>query len=186
MTDRSYDNGRTNAPLTNDTMVQHYRIIEKIGAGGMGEVYLAEDTKLKRKVALKFLPVDQTRNNAVLQQFTQEARAAARLQHPNIITVHEVNEHESVPYISMAYIEGQSLKELSEEKSIPVHDIIDIGIQITSGLAAAHDKGITHRDLKPGNLMVDRNGTVKILDFGLAILSDVQTKQDPSCTVTSE
>ena len=103
--DESHDDRtQTHVVLTKGTMVSHYRIVKKIGAGGMGEVYLAEDTKLKRQVALKFLSVDQTHNDSVLQQFTQEAQAAARLQHPNIITVHEVNEYKGVPYISMAYI----------------------------------------------------------------------------------
>ena len=176
---------RTHVALTQGATVSHYRIVEKIGAGGMGEVYLAEDTKLKRRVALKFLPVEQTKNDAVLQQFTQEARAAARLQHPNIITVHEVNEYGKVPYIAMDYIEGQSLKELSSNKSLPVADIIDLGIQITRGLAVAHEKGVTHRDLKPGNLMIDSTRAVKILDFGLAVLSDVESKNDPDATRTS-
>jgi serine/threonine protein kinase len=179
------DNTRTHVVLTKGTMVSHYRIVEKIGAGGMGEVYLAEDTRLKRKVALKFLHEEQTESGAVLQQFTQEAQAAARLQHPNIITVHEVNEYGRVPYIAMDYIEGQSLKELSSNKSLPVADIIDLGTQITRGLAAAHEKGVTHRDLKPGNLMIDSTRAVKILDFGLATLSDVESLNDPEATRTS-
>jgi len=184
--DESHDDRtQTHTVLTKGTMVSHYRIVEKIGDGGMGEVYLAEDTKLKRNVALKFLLADKTRDNAVRQQFTQEAQAAARLQHPNIITVHEVNEHQEVPYIAMDYIEGQSVKEFSANKSLPITDIIELGIQITRGLAIAHEKGITHRDLKPGNLMVDSTGAVKILDFGLAVLSDVDTTDDPDATRSS-
>lgn len=181
------NNNRNNSQfvLTKDTMIQHYRIIKKIGAGGMGEVYLAEDTKLKRQVALKFLLVEQFNSNTILQQFTKEAQAAARLQHPNIITVFEVNKYENAPYISMAYIEGQSLSELSKIKSLSLNDIIEIGIQITRGLAAAHEKGITHRDLKPANIMIDETGTVKILDFGLAILSDVSPNKDSDLTITS-
>ncbi|MHC4559595.1 MAG: protein kinase domain-containing protein [Planctomycetota bacterium] len=187
MVDHEADNDRTrtNVVLTQGTMVSHYRIVEKIGAGGMGEVHLAEDTKLKRKVALKFLSVDQTHNKSVLQQFMQEAQAAARLQHPNIITVYEVNEYKGNPFISMTHIEGQTLKQLSTTRPLPLDEIIDIGIQITRGLATAHEKGITHRDLKPGNLMVDNTGTVKILDFGLAVLSDVETTDDPDATRTS-
>jgi serine/threonine protein kinase len=185
MTDQNGDKTHTHLVLAQGTMVLHYRILEKIGAGGMGEVYLAEDTKLKRKVALKFLSVDPTRRNATRQQFTQEARAAARLQHPNIITVHEVNENEGVPFISMAFVEGQSLKEIADKKSLSITDIIDIGIQTARGLAVAHDNGITHRDLKPGNLMMDSTGCVKILDFGLAVLSDTTSSQDPDNTITS-
>lgn len=180
------DNTRTHIVLTKGTMVSYYRIVEKIGAGGMGEVYLAEDTKLKRKVALKFLPVNQTDDKAVLQQFSLEAQAAARLQHPNIITVHEVNAYEGVPYISMAYIEGQSLKELSDNKALSIADIIELGIQITRGLAVAHEHGVAHRDLKPGNLMIDHTGAIRILDFGLAVLSDIGSKKDPDGTVTSD
>ena len=184
--DESHDDRtRTSVVLTKGTLVSHCRIVKKIGAGGMGEVYLAEDTKLRRQVALKFLSVDQTHNDSVLQQFTQEAQAAARLQHPNIITVHEVNEYKGVPYISMAYIEGLSLKELSSDKLLPIADIIDLGIQIMRGLTAAHEEGITHRDLKPGNLMIDTTGAVKILDFGLAVFSDIESKEDPDVTVTS-
>nr|NIR27200.1 serine/threonine protein kinase [Gammaproteobacteria bacterium] len=180
------DKTQTHVVLTKGTMVSHYRIVEKIGAGGMGEVYLAEDTKLKRKVALKFLSVEQINDKSVLQQFTQEARAAARLQHPNIITIHEVNEYGKVPYIAMDYIDGQSLKELSSHKSLSVADSIELGIQIASGLAAAHEKGIIHRDLKPGNLMIGSTGTVKILDFGLAVLSDAELEMDPDATRTSD
>ncbi|MDH3890621.1 MAG: protein kinase [candidate division Zixibacteria bacterium] len=180
------DKTRTHVVLTKDTMVAHYRIVEKIGAGGMGEVYLAEDTKLKRQVALKFLPEEQTKSDAVLRQFTQEARAAARLQHPSIVTVHEINEGGRVPYIAMDYIEGQSLKELSSDKLLTVADIIDIGIQITKGLTAAHEKGVIHRDLKPGNLMIDASGAARILDFGLATLSDVESLNDSEATRTSD
>jgi serine/threonine protein kinase len=175
----------TKSDFVNGSMVSHYRIIKKIGAGGMGEVYLAEDTKLNREVCLKFLSFEQSNDASVHAQFLKEAQAAARLQHPNIITVHEVNEHEKSPFISMAYIEGQSLKELSVKKTLSVQEIIDFGIQISSGLATAHENGITHRDLKPGNIMVDNTGTLKILDFGLAILSDVESIQDPDKTVTS-
>lgn len=180
------DKTKSFVALTKGTKVSHYRIVEKIGAGGMGEVYLAEDTKLKRKVALKFLSVEQINDKSVLQQFTQEARAAARLQHPNIITIHEVNDYGNVPYIAMDYIDGQSLKELSSHKSLSVADSIELGIQIAGGLAVAHEKGIIHRDLKPGNLMIDSTGTVKILDFGLAVLSDVELEMDPDATRTSD
>lgn len=187
MTDSDYDNEKTNLYqiLTPGSSFSHYKIISKIGAGGMGEVYLAEDTKLNRQVALKFLLVESSDNSSIRTQFLKEAQAAARLQNPNVITVYEVNEYKNIPYISMAYIEGQTLKELSVKKSLSVQEIIDIGIQISNGLAAAHENGITHRDLKPGNIMVERNGTIKILDFGLAVLSDFESNLDPSRTVTS-
>ncbi len=185
MTEHNDDNAHIHVVLAKETMVHHYRIIEKIGAGGMGEVYLAEDTKLKRNVALKFLPIGQSCNSVLLSQFAKEAQAVARLQHPNIITVYEVNEYKNTPYISMAYIEGQSLQELSELKSFSIEEIIDLGLQISSGLTEAHEKGITHRDLKPANIMIDKSSTVKILDFGLAILSDRETHEDPDRTATS-
>lgn len=178
------DNAQSFTPIVSGTEIAQYKIIEKIGAGGMGEVYRAEDTKLERKVALKFLSEEQTKSAAALKQFTKEAQAAARLQHQNIITVHEINEFEGVPYIAMDFIEGQSLRELSANINLPIADIIDLGIQITRGLVAAHEKGITHRDLKPGNLMIDSNGTVKILDFGLATLSNLNSFKDPEATRT--
>lgn len=180
------DRTRTHVVLTQGTNVSHYRIIEKIGVGGMGEVYLAEDTKLRRKVALKFLSEEQARVDAILRQFIREARAAARLQHPNIITVHEVNEFEKIPYIAMDYIEGQSLKGYSSNKSLLATEIVDLGIQITRGLAAAHENGVIHRDLKPGNMMIDSAGTIKILDFGLATLLDIESLNDPEATRTSD
>jgi serine/threonine protein kinase len=185
MTKSNNDKTQANQALAAGSSFSHYKIISKIGAGGMGEVYLAEDTKLNRQVALKFLTFEQSNNVSVNAQFIKEAQAAARLQHPNIITVHEVNEHQMKPYISMEYINGHSLKEISREKTLSVQGIIELGIQISNGLATAHEKGITHRDLKPGNIMVDNTGTVKILDFGLAIFSDIESIDDPDKTVTS-
>ncbi len=185
MDSQNRDKPQTHNDFSKGTMVSHYRLIKKIGAGGMGEVYLAEDSKLKRQVALKFLFVDPINNSAIRQQFIKEAQAAARLQHPNIITVHEVNEYKGTPYISMAYIEGQTLGESLNLKTLSFEEIINIGIQIGSGLTAAHEKGITHRDLKPGNIMLDHSGTIKILDFGLATLSDTTTTNEIDSTVTS-
>lgn len=185
MNDQNSDMTHTHSVLAKGTMVSHYRLVEKIGAGGMGEVYLAEDSKLNRQVALKFLSDNQKNNSSLRRQFTKEAQAAARLQHPNIIIVHEVNEYKGTPYIAMAYIEGQTLNELPNLNILPIKDIIEIGMQICSGLTAAHEKGITHRDLKPGNIMVDQTGTVKILDFGLATLSDTISNNDFDSTVTS-
>ncbi len=181
------DNNEKNIPelFSNNTIIQHYRIIKKIGSGGMGVVYLAEDTKLDRQVALKFLTLNQKENSPELIQFRKEAQAAARLQHPNIITVYEVNEYKNCPYISMEFIEGQSLQEILGSRAYSINEIIEIAIQISSGLAEAHEKGITHQDLKPGNLMVDQTGTIKILDFGLALLSEKKSNPDSERTITS-
>ncbi len=185
MKKNSNDNSHTDILLAKNSLVHHHRIIKKIGAGGMGEVYLAEDTKLKRQVALKFLHKDQTSNSLLLSQFLKEAQAVARLQHPNIITVYEVNEYKEMPYISMTYIEGQPLNEFVANKYLSVDEIIEIAIQIASGLTEAHQRGITHRDLKPSNIMVDKTDTIKILDFGLAILTDIESLDDPDRTATS-
>ena len=165
-------------PLTSGTMVSHYRIVEKIGAGGMGEVYLAEDTKLHRKVALKFLPLHLCQDPECRARFTREAEAAAQLDHPNIVSVFEVGEFQGRPFFSMQHVEGQSLKEVIAGKTLPLERIIEIGIQICEGLQAAHEKGITHRDIKPSNILIDTHGRARIVDFGLASVmgSDHLTK----------
>ena len=147
--------------------VSHYRIIEKLGEGGMGEVYLAEDTNLKRQVALKFLPTHASENEEALARFRAEAQAAAALNHPNIITIHEVGSHEGRTYIAMAHVDGHPLStEIQEE--ISIDRAIDLAIQVCDGLDQAHKAGIVHRDIKPDNLLVDSDGRLKILDFGVA------------------
>jgi tetratricopeptide (TPR) repeat protein/predicted Ser/Thr protein kinase len=170
--------------------VSHYKILEKIGAGGMGEVYLAEDTKLERKVALKFLPLHLTADREAKERFEREAKAAAALNHPNIVTVYEIGEHEGQVFIAMEYVEGKTLKELLSEHPtpsnlypIPIPLVIDIALQVASGLAAAHAKGIVHRDIKPQNILVDKNIHVKILDFGLAKLKGVSSLTKESSTL---
>ena len=150
--------------------ISHYRIIEKIGAGGMGVVYKAEDTKLKRVVALKFLPPEMTRDEEAKERFIQEAQAAAALDHPNICTVYEINETDGQTYIAMAYIEGQSLKEKIASGPLKTDEALDIAIQVAEGLKAAHIRGIVHRDIKPANIMLMEKGQAKITDFGLAKL----------------
>jgi serine/threonine protein kinase/Tfp pilus assembly protein PilF len=150
--------------------VSHYKILDKIGQGGMGIVYKAADTKLKRTVALKFLPPELTRDSEAKERFTQEAQAAAALDHPNICTIHEIDEAEGQTFISMAYIEGQSLKERIESGPMEVKEVLDIAVQVAEGLKEAHEKGIVHRDIKPGNILVTKKGQVKITDFGLAKL----------------
>jgi serine/threonine protein kinase/dienelactone hydrolase len=149
---------------------EKYRIIEEIGRGGMGVVYKAEDLKLKRTVALKFLPPKMTRHPEAKERFIREAQAAAALDHPNICTVYEVEEVEDKTYIAMAYIEGQSLREMAK-KTMGAEEVLDIALQVTEGLEEAHKKGIVHRDIKSANIMVDSRGQAKIMDFGLAKVS---------------
>jgi serine/threonine-protein kinase len=166
------DKTQTHLVLTENTEVGHYQIVKKIGAGGMGEVYLADDTELDRKVALKFLPPHLCQDEDCRKRFKREAQAAARLDHPNIIPVYEVHEFQGRPYFAMAAIEGQSLKDQISGKDVPIEKILNWGIQICEGLQAAHDKGIIHRDIKPSNILIDSHGRARIVDFGLAAVAD--------------
>lgn len=182
MVDESKDNGldRTQSfsVITHGMTVSHYRIEKKIGAGGMGEVFLAEDTRLNRKVALKFLPAEFTFDPNVKTRFIREAQAAAALNHPNIITVYEVAEFQNRIFLAMEYVEGESLKDVLAEKECRLSEIIDIAMQICQGLAKAHQAGIVHRDIKPQNILIDLDGRVRIVDFGLAKLKgDVKITQ---------
>jgi non-specific serine/threonine protein kinase len=151
-------------------MVSHYRIVEKIGAGGMGEVYLAEDTKLRRKVALKFLPSQLAADADLKARFVREAEATAKLDHPNIVTIFEVSEFQGRPFFAMQLVEGQSLRDLAKGKELGIDRIIELAIHICDGLGAAHDKKVVHRDIKPSNIVIDTYGRPKILDFGLAAI----------------
>ncbi len=162
------DKTQSHLILTNGTLVGHYKIVNKIGAGGMGEVYLAEDTKLKRKVAIKFLSPHLCKSEDCRKRFTREARAIAKLDHSNIVTVHDVGEYDNRPYFVMQYIEGHSLKDLSQEKDLSIEKIIKLGNQICEGLTSAHENKIIHRDIKPSNILIDSNGKAMIVDFGLA------------------
>jgi serine/threonine protein kinase/tetratricopeptide (TPR) repeat protein len=162
--------------------ISHYKIIEKLGEGGMGEVYLAEDTELKRKVALKFLPAQVASEPDALARFKREAQAAAALNHPNIITVYEVGRHEDQTFIAMAYIDGDQLSDALID-GISVERAVDVAIQVGEGLDKAHQAGIVHRDVKPDNLIIDKDGRVKILDFGIALFEDVGTSVSESSTV---
>ena len=149
-------------------IVSHYKIIKKLGEGGMGEVFLAEDTQLDREVALKFLPEQYATDAAALERFKREAKAAAALHHPNIITVHEIGQYEDKPFIAMAYIDGESLDHLIPDRGMELGTLLDLAVSLADALRAAHEQGIVHRDLKPANVMVDRDGRPRVLDFGLA------------------
>jgi serine/threonine protein kinase len=162
------------------TTISHYRITEKLGEGGMGVVYKAEDTKLERTVALKFLAAHLLNDEEAKARFLREAKAAAGLHHPNICPVHEIGEAHGRTFLSMAFIEGKPLEARIEEGPLPLKEVLDVGRQIAEGLEAAHEKGVVHRDIKPANVMVDAKGHATIMDFGLARLTEASrlTKAD--------
>jgi eukaryotic-like serine/threonine-protein kinase len=158
--------------------ISHYRITEKIGAGGMGVVYRAGDMNLQREMALKFLPNEMASDPGARKRLVKEAQAASRLNHPNIATIYEVGEANGTPFIAMELVNGESLKDVLRRGPLPPQRLLEIARQIAEGLNEAHQGGVLHHDIKPGNIMVDTKGRVKILDFGLAALTGRERNPD--------
>src|SRR5512136_747580 len=161
------------------TRLGPYEIVAPIGAGGMGKVYRARDTRLGRDVAIKVLPAEFTADPGRLRRFEQEAKAVAALSHPNILALYDVGTHEGSPYLVTELLEGESLRDRLSGGALPVRKAVETAVQIAQGLAAAHEKGIVHRDLKPANVFVTNDGRVKILDFGIAKLARPEGGGDP-------
>jgi len=174
VTENKDDITKAHLILSKGAIVGHYAIIDKIGSGGMGEVYLGEDEKLNRRVALKFLPAHMAQDKEIQVRFRREAQAVAKLDHPNIVTIYEVSEYNGRPFFSMQYVEGKTLQHYCTDATLPVGDIINIIIQISEGLSKAHKSGVIHRDIKSSNIIVDKDFRPKILDFGLATIQGTE------------
>src|ERR1051325_116557 len=166
--------------------ISHYRIIKKLGAGGMGEVYLAEDTRLGRRVALKILSPEFTSDEERLRRFEQEARAASALNHPNIITIYEVGLDKDTHFIATEFIEGETLRRRLSTSKMNLRDALEAAIQVAGALDAAHRAGIVHRDIKPENIMLRPDGYAKVLDFGIVKLTEKFTEQQSNYSANAE
>ncbi|HEX8246648.1 MAG TPA: protein kinase [Pyrinomonadaceae bacterium] len=167
--------------LTIGENLGHYKVQSAIGAGGMGEIYRASDTRLRRDVAIKILPEKFMRNASAVERFRREAHAASALNHPNILTIYDIGEHDKIHFIATEFVEGETLRERLQSAPLALAEALDVAVQVCGALVAAHSAGIIHRDIKPENIMVRADGYVKILDFGIAKLSEPAAKSEYRC-----